>query len=183
MLWTSDRGWLSYNAIPEWTIQWISYTQISVTETTPGPLFTKLYNTRFIISFWNLASALSAVVLVKFQCYTTTFTSHHIKHRAYAKELHLFAQTFGMAYKLLVFQICYDTSSNGRRQQHLNGLVQESRNSIANALELRLSCTNPSMCTCISIRFSQNNLWKFHGGCSSSIFLLSNALFSKEQLP
>ena len=26
-----------------------------------------------------------------------------------------------------------------------DGLVQETRNSIANALELRLSCTNPSM--------------------------------------
>ena len=28
----------------------------------------------------------------------------------------------------------------------IDGLVQERRNSIANALELRLSCTNPSMC-------------------------------------
>ena len=28
---------------------------------------------------------------------------------------------------------------------HVNGLVQERRNSIANALELRLSCTNPLM--------------------------------------
>ena len=27
---------------------------------------------------------------------------------------------------------------------HFDGLVQERRNSIANALELRLSCTNPS---------------------------------------
>ena len=27
---------------------------------------------------------------------------------------------------------------------HIGGLVQERRNSIANALELRLSCTNPS---------------------------------------
>ena len=26
---------------------------------------------------------------------------------------------------------------------YIDGLVQESRNSIANALELRLSCTNP----------------------------------------
>ena len=29
---------------------------------------------------------------------------------------------------------------------HFDGLVQESYNSIANALELRLSCTNPSIC-------------------------------------
>ena len=28
----------------------------------------------------------------------------------------------------------------------VDGLVQKGRNSIANALELRLSCTNPSMC-------------------------------------
>ena len=29
---------------------------------------------------------------------------------------------------------------------HIDGSVQEIRNSIANALELRLSCTNPSIC-------------------------------------
>ena len=29
---------------------------------------------------------------------------------------------------------------------HINGLVQERHNSIANAMELHLSCTNPSMC-------------------------------------
>ena len=29
-------------------------------------------------------------------------------------------------------------------QEKMEGLVQERRNSIANALELRLSCTNPS---------------------------------------
>ena len=34
---------------------------------------------------------------------------------------------------------------------HFNGLVQERRNSIANALELRLSCANPSIYGCISI--------------------------------
>ena len=33
----------------------------------------------------------------------------------------------------------------GRVGWHIDGLVQERRNSIANALELRLSCTNPSM--------------------------------------
>ena len=31
-------------------------------------------------------------------------------------------------------------------QPHFDGLVRERRNSIANALELRLSCTNPSIC-------------------------------------
>ena len=32
------------------------------------------------------------------------------------------------------------------RDIYIDGLVQERRNSIANALELRLSCTNPSIC-------------------------------------
>ena len=32
------------------------------------------------------------------------------------------------------------------KPEKINGLVQERRNSIANALELRLSCTNPSRC-------------------------------------
>ena len=31
------------------------------------------------------------------------------------------------------------------KYKHADGLVQERRNSIATALELRLSCTNPSM--------------------------------------
>ena len=31
-------------------------------------------------------------------------------------------------------------------KHHFVGLVQERRNSIANALELRVSCTNPSTC-------------------------------------
>ena len=30
-------------------------------------------------------------------------------------------------------------------QEYMDRLVQEKRNSIANALELRLSCTNPSI--------------------------------------
>ena len=34
---------------------------------------------------------------------------------------------------------------------HVDGLVQERRNSIANALQLRLFCTNPSMCQVWSI--------------------------------
>ena len=31
-------------------------------------------------------------------------------------------------------------------EAYIDGLVQERRNSIADAMELRLSCTNPSMC-------------------------------------
>ena len=33
---------------------------------------------------------------------------------------------------------------------HIDGLVQEKRNSIANALELRLSCTNSLICNSFS---------------------------------
>ena len=36
--------------------------------------------------------------------------------------------------------------SKNKQQDILDGLVQERRNSIANTLELRLSCTNPSYC-------------------------------------
>ena len=32
---------------------------------------------------------------------------------------------------------------------HIEGLVQERHNSIANALELRRSCTSPSICSCL----------------------------------
>ena len=32
---------------------------------------------------------------------------------------------------------------------YIDGLMQERRNSIANALELRRSCTNPSTCACV----------------------------------
>ena len=45
---------------------------------------------------------------------------------------------------------CYPTPSHAPHQHscspyHLHGLMQEGRNSIANALELCLSCTNPSI--------------------------------------
>ena len=46
-------------------------------------------------------------------------------------------------------------------EDHFNGLVQERRNSIANALELRLSCTNPS----IYVRYPPSLPW---GRCCAS---------------
>ena len=37
-------------------------------------------------------------------------------------------------------------------KEHIDGLVQDRRNSIANTLELRLSCTNPSIiCKFLSV--------------------------------
>ena len=41
--------------------------------------------------------------------------------------------------------VSYIRQDNACRRQ-IDGLVQERRNSIANALELRLSCINPSKC-------------------------------------
>ena len=40
----------------------------------------------------------------------------------------------------------YTTGAQLRQgyQQHIDGLVQERRNSVANAQELRIFCTNPS---------------------------------------
>ena len=41
---------------------------------------------------------------------------------------------------------------------HIDGLVQERRNSSALAMELRLSCTNPSICAVVVIDVDFN--WK-----------------------
>ena len=46
---------------------------------------------------------------------------------------------------------------------NVDGLMQERRNSIANALELRLSCSNPSMWIPSLAR------WQFYFGIDSSI--------------
>ena len=46
---------------------------------------------------------------------------------------------------------------------YLNGSVQERHNSIANALELHLSCTNPSICCC-KLYGSLNPFSKFQRG-------------------
>ena len=45
------------------------------------------------------------------------------------------------------YPVWYEQSN----QHYVDGLVQERRNSIANALELRLSCTNPSMWLCVYV--------------------------------
>ena len=43
-------------------------------------------------------------------------------------------------------QVCnHATLTHWNQVEHIDELVQERRNSIANTLELRLSCTNPSL--------------------------------------
>ena len=44
--------------------------------------------------------------------------------------------------------LMYDNLRHGK---HIDGLVQERRNSSALAMELRLSCTNASICNCIKL--------------------------------
>ena len=51
------------------------------------------------------------------------------------------------------------TISNAYSTWYINGLVQERRHSIANALELRLSCTNPSILYEKSGNLGQGLLW------------------------
>ena len=52
----------------------------------------------------------------------------------------------------------YSKNQKGQyfHQSQIDGLVQERRNSIANALELRLSCTNPSKYRSIPSRNSDS---------------------------
>ena len=83
---------------------------------------------------------------------------------------------------------CGARTSSGKilvasNQAHINGLVQERCNSSANALELRLSCTNPSIYTLKSVgtrgHHDSRNLWPFK--CWSCIMnrnqLLSSLCF------
>ena len=61
---------------------------------------------------------------------------------------------------------------------HIDGLVQERRNSTANALELRLSCTNPSMYRVIMLlTFIKTS---FREGRQPVVYLsLSGSIFSQ----
>ena len=49
----------------------------------------------------------------------------------------------GITYQMLWFKLIHVYKSGPI--DHVDGLVQERHNSIANALELRLCCTNPLM--------------------------------------
>ena len=53
-------------------------------------------------------------------------------------------QICSVEFTIMVLKICYRFREVFEKI-YINGLVQEIRNSIANALELRLSCTNPSL--------------------------------------
>ena len=55
-------------------------------------------------------------------------------------------------------------------QDDIDGLVQKKRNSIASALELRLSCTNPSTC-------SQNETVASIRDCSLYMIIIESPIF------
>ena len=78
-------------------------------------------------------------------------------------------------------------ASPGQQPTGINsmGLVQERRNSIANALELRLSCTNPSNCArSVPASRSYSSTWKaFNCVCHLSVEKLKKTqiMFSKKE--
>ena len=59
---------------------------------------------------------------------------------------------------------------NSDSEHDMDGLVQKRRNSIANALELRHSCTNTSICICLHKTYS--NVFEFmeYKICKSVMF-------------
>ena len=69
--------------------------------------------------------------------------------------------------------VVYEVISFLLIQEYFDGLVQERRNSIANALELRLSCTNPLILCCdkllskVLMRVIFN--WKWHDAVTGSL--------------
>ena len=65
-------------------------------------------------------------------CISIFYCIWQILHRQYMWAWYL------MQWSYQVYIFCINLT-----HQYINGLVQESRNSIASALELRLSCTNP----------------------------------------
>ena len=60
---------------------------------------------------------------------------------------------------------------------HIDGWVQERRNSIANALELRLSCTNTSIC---NIQFTIHHIM-MQIGCFKEDLLVSTKVFGNDR--
>ena len=86
-------------------------------------------------STWDATALFIAMVIMagatfKFKFKHTTVSSH-LKHR-YAVEYYVTYVHMGMG-----------------TVSHIDGLLQERLNSIANALELHLSCTNPSIQWCM----------------------------------
>ena len=76
--------------------------------------------------------------------------------------------SFMWKYFTCYFTMGYIFHNDERKfNEYIDGLVQERRNSIANALELRLSCTNPRYCMCWFM------LSRVHSGWNSAMITLT----------
>ena len=92
------------------------------------------------------------------QPYTNHTPTVHMKSRVYPKKRSFnYNSKFNEKYTLLLFHFSLTYNYNfWHPPQQLDGLVQERRNSTANAMELHLSCTNPSSCTVKKLQQSLN---------------------------
>ena len=66
--------------------------------------------------------------------------------------------------------LCEAGSFSSSMKEDFNGLVQERRNSSALAMELRLSCTNPSISTAHTISMSRNDTYVLTPKCSYQMY-------------
>ena len=92
-------------------------------------------------SLWNgtigpLGTNFSEIFI---EIYTFSFNKMHLKISSGKW------QPFCLCLNVLIYIEFWSHSMPSTRTWYINGLVQERHNSIANALELRLSCTNPSI--------------------------------------
>ena len=58
-------------------------------------------------------------------------------------------------------------------RHHINGLVQERCNSIANALELRISCINPAIWCPVDINFYFMVVWEIYMPGEILVYILN----------
>ena len=92
------------------------------------------------------------------QPYTNHTPTIHMKSRVYPKKRSFnYNSKFNEKYTLLLFHFSLTYNYNfWHPPQQLDGLVQERRNSTANAMELHFSCTNPSSCAVKKLQQSLN---------------------------
>ena len=94
---------------------------------------------------YQVISKLSIDILInKCLCYIWIFTFHCNLQAAFPQK-----KVFEISYRLMAnlwkWEYRIEITFMSRNAVYFDGLVQERRNSITNALELRLSCTNPSI--------------------------------------
>ena len=105
---------------------WIRHKEVDATYHIKGMILCAIWKYEIPFIYWYLCYLLMAIYRQRY--------SEAMQSNIFFKLLHK---------GVMVLQwISFNLISS---QLHIDGLVQERRNSIANALELRLSCTNPSI--------------------------------------